>query len=113
MTPFCAANLERAVRHVTQGMSVPDAAAREDVEEGALLHEIQRRGGLKALRPRLTDWTERKESAKTEEALRLIRLGASVRDASQGSGATLSAIRSALARRGGMMVFMERVKHGK
>lgn len=104
---FCAADVDRVVRMVADGMSVVEACAREDVEEKRVLYEIMRRGGLKKLRPRLTDSLPRMEGSMTVAALRLVREGKTIAQASVLSGATTDAVRSALARRGGLHVFRD------
>lgn len=104
---FCAADVDRVVRLVADGMSVVEACAREDVEEKRALYEIMRRGGLKKLRPRLTVSLPRMEGPMTATALRLVKEGRTVAQASAMSGATQDAIRSALARRGGLHAFRD------
>lgn len=103
----CPANVERAVEMVSSGVSVPNAAAKEDVDINALLYEIQRRGGLGELRPRLSTGLTRRESKETQKGLSRVRRGMPVAQAAAESGATPAAIRSAIARRGGLAKFLE------
>lgn len=104
---FCAADVDRVIRLVADGMSVVEACARENVEEKRALYEIMRRGGLKKLRPRLTTSMPRMEGPMTVTALRLVKEGKTIGQASAMSGATQDAIRSALARRGGLHAFRD------
>lgn len=104
---FCAADVDRVVRLVSEGMSVVEACARENVEDKRVLYEIMRRGGLKKLRPKLTDFPSRMEGPMTSAALRMVKEGQTIAQASMMSGATQDAIRSALARRGGLHAFRD------
>lgn len=110
---FCAADVDRAVNAVIGGVSVLEACAQENVEEKKVLYEIMRRGGLKKLRPRLISAAPRMEGPKTAAALRMVADGRTVAEASAASGATRHAIRSALARRGGLYAFREQQKGGR
>lgn len=104
---FCSAKIDRVIAAVKGGVSVSEACAKEDAPENAVWHEIRRRGGLRSLRPILYAAGQRLEGTPTREGLRLVRDGMDVASAATASGATLAALRSALARRGGVTAFRE------